>query len=427
MGKGGALLLGCIADDFTGATDLANTLVRNGMRTIQIIGVPDGLALPEEAEAIVVALKSRTAPVAEAVAQSVASCRWLQQAGARQIYFKYCSTFDSTDAGNIGPVADALRTELRTGFATVCPAFPETGRTIYLGHLFVGAALLSDSPMRNHPLTPMTDSNLVRVLGRQAKAPVGLVPIGTVRQGSAAIRDAFESLRRKGVGYAVVDAIEDEDLRRLGAACADLTLATGGSGAAMALPENFRRAGLLASRTNEDVLPDAGGMAAVLSGSCSPATLAQVERMRARHPSMKLDPVLLAERGSILLPEVLAWAATELETGPILIYASAPPEAVQAAQAKLGRERAGSLVEHALAVLAQGLVKAGVRRLVVAGGESSGAVVQALGVRALRIGPQIDPGIPATLSLGEPRLALALKSGNFGAEDFFLKALERLR
>ena len=427
MARNGALLLGCIADDFTGATDLANTLVRNGMRTIQVIGVPDGLEVPADAEAIVVALKSRTAPAAEAVGQSVQSCRWLREAGARQIYFKYCSTFDSTDQGNIGPVADALRAELQTDIATICPAFPETGRTIYLGHLFVGEMLLSDSSMRNHPLTPMTDANLVRVLARQSRAPVGLVPIGTVRQGPVAIRDAFEALRRKGMAYAVVDAIEDEDLRRLGAACAGLMLTTGGSGAAMELPENFRRAGLLAARAAEEELPSVGGKAAVLSGSCSPATLAQVECMRARHPSLKLDPLVLAERADAALSEALAWAASELASGPILIYASAPPETVKTAQAKLGRERAGALVENALARLAQDLVKAGARRLVVAGGESSGAVVQALGVRALRIGPQIDPGIPATHSLGEPGLALALKSGNFGAEDFFLKAIERLR
>jgi 3-dehydrotetronate 4-kinase len=427
MASSGALLLGCIADDFTGATDLANTLVRNGMRTIQIIGVPDGLDVPAEAEAIVVALKSRTAPVSEAVEQSVACCRWLRQAGARQIYFKYCSTFDSTDEGNIGPVADALRTELATDFATVCPAFPETGRTIYNGHLFVGDVLLSDSSMRNHPLTPMTDANLVRVLGRQTKAAVGLVPYATVRQGSAAIRVAIEKLRHRDITYAVVDAIEDEDLRCLGAACADLTLATGGSGAAIGLPGNFRRAGLLPIRAAEGDLPAAGGAAAVLSGSCSPATLAQVERMRARHPSLVLDPLALAERGEAAISDALAWAAASLEAGAVLIYASAPPDAVRLVQAKLGRDRAGALVEHALATLAQGLVKAGVRRLVVAGGESSGAVVQALGVRALRIGPQIDPGIPATLSLGEPRLALALKSGNFGDEDFFLKAIEKLR
>ena len=422
-----ALLLGCIADDFTGATDLANTLVRNGMRTIQVIGVPDGLEVPAEAEAIVVALKSRAAPVAEAVAQSVASCRWLRNAGARQIYFKYCSTFDSTDQGNIGPVADALRVELNADFATVCPAFPETGRTIYNGHLFVGDVLLSDSSMRNHPLTPMTDANLVRVLGRQTKAAVGLVSYATVRQGTAAIRTAFDKLRGRDVAYAVVDAIEDEDLRCLGAACADLALATGGSGAAIGLPGNFRSAGLLATRPAEGVLPAVGGGAAVLSGSCSTATLAQVARMRAKHSSLMLDPLDLAARGEAAIADAMTWAATNLKSGPVLIYASAPPDAVKVVQAKLGRDRAGAVVEQALATLAQGLVKEGVRRLVVAGGESSGAVVQALGVRALRIGPQIDPGIPATLSLGETQLALALKSGNFGAEDFFLKAIEKLR
>jgi uncharacterized protein YgbK (DUF1537 family) len=422
-----ALLLGCIADDFTGATDLANTLVRNGMRTIQVIGMPDGLDVPAEAEAIVVALKSRTAPVADAVAQSVASCRWLRRAGARQIYFKYCSTFDSTDQGNIGPVADALRAELGVDFATVCPAFPETGRTIYNGHLFVGDVLLSDSSMRHHPLTPMTDANLVRVLGRQTKAAVGLVPYGTVRQGTAAIRTAFDKLRQRDIAYAVVDAIEDEDLRCLGAACADLALATGGSGAAIGLPGNFRRAGLLPTRPAEGDLPAVGGAAAVLSGSCSTATLAQVARMRAKHPSLMLDPLDLAARGDAAIADAVTWATANVKAGPVMIYASAPPDAVKAVQAKLGRDRAGAVVEHALAALGQALVTQGVRRLVVAGGESSGAVVQALGVRALRIGPQIDPGIPATVSLGAPPLALALKSGNFGAEDFFLKAIEKLR
>jgi uncharacterized protein YgbK (DUF1537 family) len=253
------------------------------------------------------------------------------------------------------------------------------------------------------------------------------VPYATVRQGTAAIRAAFDKLRQRDIAYAVVDAIEDEDLRCLGAACADLALATGGSGAAIGLPGNFRRAGLLATRPAEGNLPSVGGAAAVLSGSCSTATLAQVARMRAKHPALMLDPMDLAGRGDAAIADAMTWAADTVKGGPVLIYASAPPDAVKAVQAKLGRDRAGALVEHALAALAQGLVKQGVRRLVVAGGESSGAVVQALGVRALRIGPQIDPGIPATVSLGDPQLALALKSGNFGAEDFFLKAVEKLR
>jgi uncharacterized protein YgbK (DUF1537 family) len=353
--------------------------------------------------------------------------------GARQIFFKYCSTFDSTDAGNIGPVADALAAELRAGIMPVCPAFPENGRTIYQGHLFVGPQLLSDSPMRNHPLTPMTDANLVRVLGRQTKEKVDLVPYRIVQQGAAAIGKTLATLQAQGAAYAVVDALEDENLRALGEACADLKLASGGSGAAMGLPENFRRlgllqrrGGLLQPRGGEEALPSAGGKAAVLSGSCSQATLGQIARMKATHPALQLDPLQLAERGDAVVSDALAWAQQGLQAGPVLIYASAPPEDVKSAQAKLGRDKAGSLVEHAMAALATGLVKAGVRRLVVAGGETSGAVVQALGIRALRIGPQIDPGVPATLALGDPPIALALKSGNFGAEDFFLKAIARL-
>jgi uncharacterized protein YgbK (DUF1537 family) len=287
--------------------------------------------------------------------------------------------------------------------------------------------LLSDSPMRNHPLTPMTDANLVRVLGRQTKESVGLVPYRVVEQGAGAIGAALTKQQAQGAAYAVIDSLEDTNLRELGAACADLKLASGGSGAAMGLPENFRRAGLLPTRGGEEQLPAAGGSAAVLSGSCSQATLAQIARMKASHPALQLDPLQLAERGDAVASDALAWAQQSLQSGPILIYASAPPEQVKSAQSTLGRDRAGSLVEHALAAIATGLVKAGVRRLVVAGGETSGAVVQALNIRALRIGPQIDPGVPATLALGDPPLALALKSGNFGAEDFFLKAIERLR
>lgn len=427
MASGRGLLLGCIADDFTGATDLGSTLVRNGMRTIQVIGAPDEKTPPPgDAEAVVVALKSRTAPVTEAVDESLAACRWLMRHGARQIFFKYCSTFDSTDQGNIGPVADALRVELGAGIVPVCPAFPENGRTIYQGHLFVGAQLLSDSPMRNHPLTPMTDANLVRVLGRQTKAKVDLVPHRVVQQGAGAIAGSFAKLQAQGAAYAVVDALEDENLRALGEACAALKLASGGSGAAMGLPENFRRSGLLQLRGGEEALPPAGGLAAVLSGSCSQATLGQIARMRAAHPALQLDPLQLAERGDAVVSDALAWAQQGLQAGPVLIYASAPPEQVKSAQAALGRDRAGGLVEHAMAALATGLIKAGVRRLVVAGGETSGAVVQALGIRALRIGPQIDPGVPATLALGDPPIALTLKSGNFGSEEFFLKALARL-
>jgi uncharacterized protein YgbK (DUF1537 family) len=416
-----ALLLGCIADDLTGATDLANTLVRQGMRTVQVIGVPPaGEPLPA-ADAIVVALKSRTIPAAEAVAMSRAALERLRAAGTRQYFFKYCSTFDSTDRGNIGPVADALLADLGETFAIACPAFPENRRTIYLGHLFVGDVLLSDSSMRSHPLTPMTDANLVRVLGRQTTAKVGLVPFGVVNRGPQVIAADFARLRAEGAAYAIVDAVEDRHLLDIGAACADLRLITGGSGIALGLPENFRRRGLLPTTGGADVLPAIGGDAAVIAGSCSAATLAQIDHMKQARPAYAVDPMALAA-GEDIVGRALAWARERQAGGPVLIYASAPPEQVARTQEKLGRERAGEMIERALAEIAAGLVAAGVRRLIVAGGETAGAVVQRLGVKALRIGPQIDPGVPWTATVEEPVLALALKSGNFGASDFFTRA-----
>ena len=420
-----AILLGAIADDFTGATDLANTLVRQGMRTVQLIDVPAGPpdAALDDVDAVVIALKSRTIPAPDAIAQSLAALAWLQHAGARQILFKYCSTFDSTPAGNIGPVAEALMAALGVGFTIYCPAFPENGRTIFKGYLFVGDGLLSESGMRDHPLTPMRDPSLIRVLAAQTSRPVGLVPLAAVSAGPAAIRAEFDRLERAGCAHAIVDAVTDADLHRLGEAAADLALITGGSGLALGLPANFRRQGLMPER-GEDAAVSAAldGAAAVLSGSCSVATLAQNAYMAARRPSFRLDPLALAD-GDGQIAQALDWAAGHLGKAPILISASAAPEAVRAAQDRLGRERAGALVEDALARIARGLVECGVRRLVVAGGESSGAVVQALGVTALRIGRQIDPGVPWTVaSGGGTRLALALKSGNFGGEDFFLRA-----
>ena len=415
------LLLGAIADDLTGATDLANTLVRQGMRTVQLIGVPTLPSL-DGVDAVVVALKSRTVPAAEAVAQSLAALHWLTGAGARQILFKYCSTFDSTDAGNIGPVADALVEALGEDFTVFCPAFPENGRTIYRGYLFVGDVLLSESGMRDHPLTPMRDANLCRVLARQTPHKVGLVPLAVVSRGAAAMRADFARLRREGCRHAVLDAVKDDDLLTLGEALADLRLVTGGSGIALGLPENFRRAGLLRKGQSADRLPSVPGAAAVISGSCSTATLAQVAAMRRTRPVFDLDPLALAA-GEPVVARALDWAGPLIGKQPLLVSASAAPERVRDVQDRLGRECAGNLIEAALAEIARGLVERGVRRLVVAGGETSGAVVQALGVSGLRIGPQIDPGVPWTVSLGEKPLALALKSGNFGGADFFLRAL----
>ena len=419
-----SVLLGAVADDFTGATDLCNALVRRGMRTVQLIDVPaPGMAAPD-AEAVVVALKSRTIPAAEAIDKSLAALAWLRAAGARQILFKYCSTFDSTDAGNIGPVAEALMEALDTDFTLFCPAFPEAGRTIYKGYLFVGDVLLSESGMRDHPLTPMRDPSLVRVLQRQSRSRVGLVQQKSVAQGAAAIREAFAALRKDGFAHAIVDAVADRDLEAIGEAAADFKLITGGSGIAIGLPETFRRRGLLSGGA-ADGLPAIPGAAAVLSGSCSTATMAQVAYMKERVPCFTINPIAAAESGDVA-DQALAWARPLLGDRPVLISATAPPEKVAEVQQLLGRERAGALVEDTLAAIARGLAAAGVRRFVVAGGETAGAVVQALGVTGLRIGRQIDPGVPWTASLGQPALALALKSGNFGAPDFFLRAFSVL-
>ena len=419
-------LLGCIADDFTGATDLAGMLVRAGMRTVQMIGVPTA-APPGDVDAIVVALKSHTAPPEHAIAESLAALTWLRQAGCRQFYFKYCSTFDSTDRGNIGPVTDALMTALGARFTIACPAFPENKRTLFKGYLFVGDVPLNESGMQNHPLTPMTDSNLVRVLQRQTRRKVGLVSYETVAAGAGAIRKRFDELQGEGIEIAVVDAASNQDLLSIGAACDGLPLVTAGSGIAAGLPQNFRKQGLLQDNLAADALPRVGGLRAVLAGSCSAATQGQVAAMiEAGRPAFPVDPLRLAA-GEDLVAAALDWAAPRLAQGPVLIYATAAAEDVKAIQAQLGVERAGHLVERALAAIAQGLAGLGVRQLIVAGGETSGAVVNTLGVKGLRIGPQIDPGVPWTASLSETPLALALKSGNFGTPDFFLKAWDRLQ
>jgi len=426
-------ILGCIADDFTGATDLANNLVRAGMRAVQCIGVPDApLATP--ADAVVVALKSRTVPAAQAVAQSLAALRWLQAQGVQQVYFKYCSTFDSTPQGNIGPVTEALMNALAgqpgADFTIATPAFPDNGRIVFKGHLFVGDVLLNESGMQNHPLTPMTDANLVRVLQAQCRRKVGLIDHKAVARGAEAVAARIAELKSQGVSIAVVDAVSNDDLLRLGPALKGLALVTAGSGVAIALPANF---GIQAS-SQAAALPPARGLQAVVSGSCSLATNRQVKAfIDSGRPAMALDPLRLAEReaaGDSLVGEALAWARPLLAHGPVMVYSSADPGSVKAVQARLGVDAAGALVERHLAAIARGLVQAGVRQLVVAGGETSGACVQALNITQMQIGPQIDPGVPwchaASDAAPDGGLHLTLKSGNFGTDDFFIKAFGTL-
>lgn len=427
------LLLGCVADDFTGATDLANNLVRAGMRVVQTIGVPQG-PVAIDADAVVVALKSRTIAAAEAVAQSLQACRRLRAQGAQQIYFKVCSTFDSTAQGNIGPVMEALMDELGCDFSIATPAFPDNGRTVFKGHLFVGDVLLSDSGMRRHPLTPMTDSNLVRVLQAQLDAArgrkVGLIDHRSVAQPPDSIRQAMAQLRSQGFAMAIADALGNDDLMRLGAALKGAALVTAGSGLAIGLPANW---GLQPTRQSAR-LPASGGRRAIVSGSCSTATNAQVLHfIRSGGAARALEPLRLAAAGQAQVAQAIAWAEArwrEDATAPLLVYSTAEPAAVKAAQAQLGVEHAGAMVEQALSGIARALVERGVGRLVVAGGETSGACVQALDIRQMQIGPQIDPGVPwchaASPVAGANGLHIALKSGNFGAHDFFTRAFTLL-
>jgi len=416
-------ILGIIADDFTGATDIAGMLVKGGMRTIQTIGVPPKGTIPDDVDAVVVALKTRSIAAKDAIAQSLDALKALQAASCVRFFFKYCSTFDSTDQGNIGPVGDALLEALGAAQAIYCPAFPENGRTIFFGHLFVGDLLLSDTHMRHHPLNPMTDSSLVRVLARQTPNKVGLVALKQVQAGSATLRAALDTLATDGVRHVIVDAVADTDLGIIGEAVGDDVLVTGGSGIALGLPAAYRRRGLMQHKSGVDSLPRVSGTAAVLAGSCSAATLGQIANFKGAHLALDTDAIC---RGEPVGEKALAWARDKLGNGPILLSASDKPEAVKALQAKYGIEKSSHAIEGTMATLAKGLVAAGVGRMVVAGGETSGAVVGALDVTALRIGPEIDPGVPWTASVGARPLLLALKSGNFGAPDFFTKAFDRL-
>ena len=420
-----ALLIGAIADDFTGATDLAVTLVNQGMRVTQVIGVPDENTDVGDAQAVVVALKSRTNPVGEAVEWSLAALDWLNTLGVKQIFFKYCSTFDSTSQGNIGPVSDALLEKLGSEFAVVCPAFPVNGRTVYKGHLFVGELLLSDSSLKDHPLTPMRDASIVRLMSAQTKRPVGLIDLDTVRKGAAAVSERIGYLKEEKVNYGVIDAVNDDDLRIIGEAVAGHALVTGASAVAMELPNNFRRLGIL-DAPEKPVLPKVKGRPVVFAGSCSQATRQQIAYVKERWPNRKIDADAIAA-GEDVGGRLIDWAVRQPEDSPVLIYSSADPEEVAATQKRYGVEAAGQMIERTMGQIATGVAEQGFNRIIVAGGETSGAVVSSLQLRTLRIGPEIDPGVPWTESLGDRHLALALKSGNFGSEDFFVKAFEVLR
>ena len=419
-----SLALGCIADDYTGASDLANTLTRQGLRTVQTIGVPpEDLALPG-VDAVVVSLKSRSIAAADAVARSRAADVWLRQRGARHVLFKICSTFDSTDDGNIGPVMDALRADADEDIVLVTPAFPETGRTVYQGNLFVGAVPLNESPLKDHPLNPMRDSNLVRVLARQSTTGIGLVSLATVAQGVDAVQARLEQLVGDGTGAAIADAVFERDLETLGQVALEHRLSVGASGLGLGLARALVRSGLIKLQAGADAEQAVGGAAACLAGSCSQATLAQIARADEIMPVLRLDPERIIAGGET--QRAVDWATARLTDGPVLIASSATPDQVAAVQAKHGRDAAGHAIEQAMADIAEALVRAGVRRLVIAGGETSGAVVDRLGSPGFLVGPEIAAGVPVLRAVGAAQgdMLLALKSGNFGGPGFFEDALK---
>ena len=421
--------LGCIADDYTGASDLANTLTRQGLRTVQTIGVPsDDLALPE-VDAVVVSLKSRSIEAGLAVSKSRDAEKWLRGRGADHVLFKICSTFDSTDKGNIGPVMDALRADSGDAIVLVTPAFPETGRTVYQGNLFVGAVPLNESPLKDHPLNPMHDSNLVRVLARQSKTKIGLVNLATLARGADAVRARLSELAGQGIGAAIIDAVFDPDLETIGTVAAGHRLSVGASGIGLGLARALVKSGKVKpAGSGDNAGSPVGGPAACLAGSCSQATLGQIASAEKAMPVLHLDPDRVVA-GSEEARRAVAWAVERLGSGPMLIASSATPDQVAALQSRHGRDAAGHAIEQAMADIAEGLVRSGVRRLVVAGGETSGAVVDRLQIPGFLVGEEIAAGVPVlrAVGVGNGEMLLALKSGNFGGPEFFSDALKLMR
>jgi uncharacterized protein YgbK (DUF1537 family) len=423
------LALGCIADDYTGASDLANTLTRSGLRTVQTIGVPsEDLALPE-VDAVVVSLKSRSIEASQAVAKSRAADKWLRTRGASHVLFKICSTFDSTDAGNIGPVMDALRADSGDTIVLVTPAFPETGRTVYQGNLFVGSVPLNESPLKDHPLNPMHDSNLVRVLARQSRTKIGLVDLAVIARGPQAVRARLTALAEHGFGAAIADAVFEGDLETIGTVALDHRVSVGASGIGLGLARALvasGRARAAAAATISEA--PVGGTAACLAGSCSQATLQQIAMAEQTMPVLQLDAEqVVAGQGEA--QRALQWANDRLAQGPVLIASSSTPDQVAALQARHARDAAGHAIEQAMADIAEGMVKSGVRRLVVAGGETSGAVVDRLGIPGFVVGEEIAAGVPVLRAVGAVQgdMLLALKSGNFGGPEFFSDALRLMK
>ncbi len=420
-----APLLGCLTDDYTGASDLASNLADAGLNVIQYFGTPNSFDLVEGVDAVVVALRTRSAQPESAVIQSLAALKAMQSIGTKRFIFKYSSTFDSTEKGNIGCVAEALLNKIGAEQTVFCPANPEHGRTVYQGHLFVGNKLLGESGMESHPLNPMIDSNLKRLLSKQTTIDVGVVPVAVIQEGCARLQETLQILNASNCRFVIVDAISDEHIRTIALACANMPLVTGSSSLARALPDAYRAIGLLPLDRVHPGLSVAQGRTAILSGSCSKATQEQVAYMKSRCPTFWLDIRAGYDNPHTIVDEAVSWASHQLPELPILFYSTADSHEVAVVQAKLGRVGAANAAESLFGEIASRLAgQLGVRKFIVAGGETSGAIVSRLGIHALRIGPRIAPGVPWTESIDEPKFALALKSGNFGAKDFFQRALD---
>jgi len=416
--------LGCIADDFTGATDLASMLARSGVNVSLRIGVP--LSTPENtAEIEVIALKTRSISASKAIEESLSALKWLKEAGAKKYFFKYCSTFDSTAEGNIGPVSEALMNELKVDQTIYCPAFPENGRSIYMGNLFVGQKLLSESSMKDHPLTPMNDSNLMRLLSAQVSRRVGLADRIVVNSGVNSLKEKLISLKENDVPHVIVDAVADTDLDTIASACQDMDFITGGSALAMPLAEFYKASGKISANDNSFMNKKLNTGSIILSGSCSEMTIIQVKNFIQRGAAaFQLDPIDLAENG---VKKVLDWLSSQDFTKNIIIYATSEPDTVKKVQAELGVDMAGKIVEQGLSECAIAARELGIKNFIIAGGETSGAITKALNVRQLDIGIEIAPGVPWTFSgKRNNQIALSLKSGNFGSEEFFTEALSKL-
>lgn len=416
--------LGCIADDFTGATDLASMLARSGVNVSLRIGVP--LSTPENtAEIEVIALKTRSISASKAIEESLSALKWLKEAGAKKYFFKYCSTFDSTAEGNIGPVSEALMNELKVDQTIYCPAFPENGRSIYMGNLFVGQKLLSESSMKDHPLTPMNDSNLMRLLSAQVSRRVGLADRIVVNSGANSLKEKLISLKENDVPHVIVDAVAETDLDTIASACQDMDFITGGSALAMPLAEFYKASGKISANDNSFMNKKLNTGSIILSGSCSEMTIIQVKNFIQRGAAaFQLDPIDLAENG---IKKVLDWLSSQDFTKNIIIYATSDPDTVKKVQAELGVDMAGKIVEQGLSECAIAARELGIKNFIIAGGETSGAITKALNVRQLDIGIEIAPGVPWTFSgKKNNQIALSLKSGNFGSEEFFTEALSKL-